>query len=128
MNRKKAELKDRLRDALALREKKAVDISRDLNIPKSAVSQYLSGKSQNMDSERLHSICKYLDISEPWLLGFDVAMERTITSSPTKAAEIHVEMIMDEDLSELFEYFKKLDKKQKKIVKDLCRSMAEAEA
>ena len=75
----KAELKDRLQEALYLRDKKAVDLVRDLKIPKSAISQYLSGKSQKMDSERLHLICKYLDVSEPWMMGYDVPKERNIT-------------------------------------------------
>lgn len=87
MNDKISELKDRLKYALTIREKKAVDLSRDLGIPKSAVSQYLSGRSQNMDSKRLYSICKYLNVSEPWMLGYDVNMEREVekrtTSFPT---------------------------------------------
>ena len=64
MSEQRAELKDRLRDALNLREKKAVDLVKDLGIPKSAVSQYLSGKSQKMDSDRLYSICQYLKSSD----------------------------------------------------------------
>lgn len=76
MTTKKAELKDRLQKALDIREKKAVDLVKDLKIPKSAISQYLSGKSQNMDSERMYSICKYLDVSEPWMMGYDVPMDR----------------------------------------------------
>ena len=75
---RKAELKDRLQEALNIRDKKAIDLSRDLKIPKSAISQYLSGKSLNMDSGRLHSICKYLDVSEPWLMGYNVPMERNM--------------------------------------------------
>ena len=71
----KSSLKDRLYEAMAIRGKKAVDLTRDLKIPKSAVSQYLSGKSQKMDSERLYAIARYLDVDEPWLLGFDVPMK-----------------------------------------------------
>ena len=77
MDNTKISLSTRLNHAMAARGKKAVDLVRDLKIPKSAVSQYLSGKSQNMDSERLYKIAVYLDVSEPWLLGFDVPMERT---------------------------------------------------
>ena len=77
MENSKCSLKDRLYEAMAVRGKKAVDLTRDLKIPKSAVSQYLSGKSQNMDSERLYKIALYLDVSEPWLMGYDVPMERT---------------------------------------------------
>lgn len=76
MENSKSSLKDRLYEAMAIRGKKAVDLTRDLKIPKSAVSQYLSGKSQKMDSSRLYAIAKYLDVDEPWLLGYDVPMER----------------------------------------------------
>ena len=75
MNNNKATLSERLNEALVLRGKKAVDLTRNLDIPKSAMSQYLSGKSQNMDTERLQKIARYLRVSEPWLLGYDVPME-----------------------------------------------------
>ena len=75
MENSKSSLKIRLCEAMKIRGKKAVDLTRDLQIPKSAISQYLSGKSQNMDSERLYAIAKYLDVDEPWLLGFDVPMK-----------------------------------------------------
>ena len=78
MENSKSSLKNRLYEAMTIRGKKAVDLTRDLSIPKSAVSQYLSGKSQNMDSERLYAIAKYLDVDEPWLLGYDVPMERQV--------------------------------------------------
>lgn len=71
-----AELKDRLREALDIREKKAVDLSRDLKIPKSAISQYLSGARTIKDSRRGYIIAEYLDVDEAWLMGFDVPMER----------------------------------------------------
>lgn len=80
MEEKRIELKERLQEALYIREKRAADLVKDLKIPKSAISQYLSGKSQNMDSERMFKICKYLNVSEPWMLGYDVPMDIT---SPT---------------------------------------------
>ena len=119
-----AELKNRLQTALELREKKAVDLVKDLKIPKSAVSQYLSGKSQKMDSQRLYAICRYLNVSEPWMLGFDVPMERTIQNSPIEKGMLHAEMVMDKDLIEIFEDFKKLSDSERKIVKDLVHSLA----
>jgi transcriptional regulator with XRE-family HTH domain len=71
-----AKMKDRLQLALDLSEKKAIDLARDLNIPKSAISQYLSGNRVIKDSKRLYAIATYLDVSEAWLMGFDVPMER----------------------------------------------------
>ena len=85
----KAELKDRLKIALDLREKKAVDLTKDLGIPKSAISQYLSGNRTIKDSKRLYIVAEYLDVSEAWLMGFDVPMERhlaNIEENPVKEA------------------------------------------
>jgi transcriptional regulator with XRE-family HTH domain len=131
MKERIASLKDRLQYAMDIREKKAVDLVKDLKIPKSAVSQYLSGKSQKMDSERLNDICIYLNVSEPWLLGYDVQMERIrkeIEEKPVEMAERHFEIMMDEDIAEIFDEFKSLDSSKKKIVKDLIHNLAETEA
>ena len=53
----------------------------------------------------------------------DLIEDKTIDNSPVEMAERHVEMVMDEDLSELFEDFKYLDAREKKIVKDLAHSL-----
>lgn len=87
MENSKSSLKSRLYEAMTIRGKKAVDLTRDLQIPKSAVSQYLSGKSQNMDSERLYAIAKYLDVDEPWLLGFDVPMKSNTETKKEQPTE-----------------------------------------
>ena len=120
-----AELKTRLQTAMDMNNKKSVDIVNDLGIPKSAISQYLSGKSKDMDSRRLYKICSYLNVSEAWMMGFDVPMERKEVKDPVGLAERHVEMIMDEDFVQLFEDYKKLDDTQKRIVADLVHNLAE---
>lgn len=72
----KVELRIRLKEALNVRGLKAVDLCERTGIPKSAVSYYLSGKSEPK-SDRIYLISKALNISEAWLLGYDVPMERT---------------------------------------------------
>ena len=120
---KVAELKDRLPEALSLRDKKAVDLVRDLKIPKSAISQYMSGKSQKMDSERLYLICKYLDVSEPWMMGYDVPMERKITQKTEKKnnviADIVVRLRTDEDFLSLVESLSGMDAEKITVFKQL---------
>ena len=103
MSEKRVLLKDRLRKALEIREKKAVDLSKDLNIPKSAISQYLSGKSQQMDSERLFNICRYLNVNEAWMLGFDVRMEREMQKKNDTMSSIVVKMRTDPEFFSLVE-------------------------
>lgn len=115
----RVELKDRLQEALSVREKKAVDLVRDLKIPKSAISQYLSGKSQNMDTERFYSICKYLNVSEPWMLGYDVPMERKITEKNNAIADIVARMRTDEDFLSLVESLSRMDAEKIAVFKQL---------
>ena len=82
MNReKKYELKDRLRDALNLKRMKPGELADVTDIPKSMVSYYLSGKSVPR-ADRIYEIAKVLDVSEAWLMGFDVPMEREKQVSP----------------------------------------------
>ena len=93
-----------------IREKKAADLVKALDIPKSAVSQYLSGKSQKMPSERLYSICKYLNVSEPWLLGYDVPMERGFIEKKNDIlSDIIIRMRTDNDFMEVVETIYQLD-------------------
>lgn len=119
MSNRIAELKDRLQHALYIREKKAADLSKDLNIPKSAISQYLSGKSQNMDSRRLYAICQYLDVSEAWLMGFDVPMERTMQQKNDILSDAVIRMRNDADFFSLVETLYKLDADQIRGVKQM---------
>ena len=113
-----AELKDRLQLALDLNNKKAIDLANDLDIPKSAISQYLSGKSKKLDSVRIFIIAEYLNVSEAWLMGFDVPMERPkvkeVTFEEIKnndiLADIIVRMRTDEDFLSLVKVLNNLDK------------------
>ena len=113
-----AELKDRLQLALDLNNKKAIDLANDLDIPKSAISQYLSGKSKKLDSVRIFIIAEYLNVSEAWLMGFDVPMERPKTKEVTFEeiknndimADIIVRMRTDESFFSLVETLNDLDK------------------
>lgn len=72
----KVEFKDRLKQAMDIRNMKAVDLCERTEIPKGAISYYLSGKS-TPKADRLYLICKALDVSEAWMLGYDVDMAKT---------------------------------------------------
>ncbi len=73
---KKMELKDRLRQAMDLRGVRATDLVEKTGIPKGTISYYLSGKTEPK-ADRLYILAQTLDVSEAWLLGYDVAMNRT---------------------------------------------------
>lgn len=71
-----AELKDRLKEALEVRGMRAVDLQEATEVPKSAISFYLAGKSKPK-ADRLYIIARALNVSETWLLGYNVPMART---------------------------------------------------
>lgn len=75
---------------------KAVDLCERTGIPKSAVSYYLSGKS-TPKSDRLYLIGRALDVSEAWLLGYDVPKERDNAQKKNdKLAQLVMRMRRDE--------------------------------
>ena len=67
---------ERLREAMNHRGIRAVDLSEKTGIPKGAISYYMSGKSRPK-ADRLYTLAQALDVSEAWLLGYDVPMTRT---------------------------------------------------
>ena len=71
-----ARLQDRLKEALTVRGMKAIDLSEKLDISRGTISYYLLGKSAPK-ADRLNLISIALNVSEAWLLGYDVPMERT---------------------------------------------------
>lgn len=71
-----AEFKDRLKEAMNIRSMKAVELSEKTGIPKSSISYYLSGTNEPRN-DRVILISKALDVSEAWLLGYDVPFARS---------------------------------------------------
>lgn len=91
-----AEFKDRLKEVLDKKGLRAVDLMDKTGVPKSAISFYLAGKSQPK-ADRLYTIAQALDISEAWLLGYDVPMARSLESKKNdQLAKLVVRMRNDE--------------------------------
>lgn len=67
---------DRLRKILNIRNMRQSELSEKSGIGKSAISQYLSG-SFRPKQDNIYKLSCVLDVSEAWLMGFDVPMERT---------------------------------------------------
>ena len=72
----------RISKALSIRNMKQTDLCNITGIPKSAISQYISGAFEPKQ-DRIFLIANALEVSEAWLMGFDVPMERE-TQSPDK--------------------------------------------
>lgn len=85
----KDELKNRLRSALNLQNMKAIELSEKTGIPKSAISQYMSGYAKPKQ-DRIYLLARALNVSEAWLMGYDVPMERTGSKPRKKGVKIPV--------------------------------------
>ena len=85
----KDELKNRLRSALNLQNMKAIELSEKTGIPKSAISQYMSGYAKPKQ-DRIYLLARALNVSEAWLMGYDVPMERTRSKPRKKGVKIPV--------------------------------------
>ena len=65
----------RLKQAMDLKGIKASELSEKAGIPKSAISQYLSGLYE-AKQKNIFKLANVLDVSEGWLMGLDVPIER----------------------------------------------------
>ena len=75
------------RIALALKIKgmKQAELCKLANVPKSSLSLYLSG-AYEPKQDRVYDMAKVLNVSEAWLMGYDVPMERQVKKvSPSES-------------------------------------------
>lgn len=72
---KKAEIKDRIREAMELRGLTQSELSEKAKIDKGQLSSYLSGKYKPRQ-KNIEALAKELNVDEAWLMGFDVTIER----------------------------------------------------
>ena len=108
---------ERLRQIMKERGLKQVDVLRlakpycdnyNVKLTKSALNQYISGGVTDPRSDKLSILSYALNVSEAWLMGYDVPMERT-TPIPSIAG--------DERQSRMGELFEKLsDAEQEEII------------
>ena len=103
MNEQKEASYKRIRQAMELRGIKSVDLVQATGLGKSAISQYISGKYEPKQVA-IHKIAKALNVSEAWLMGYDVPIQR--------AEEIKT--VVSKEEKELLDMYHKLDALDKK--------------
>ena len=109
-----------------LNGKSRKEVAEAIGVSYFTFTDWVNGKKfPRMD--KVEKLAKYFAIKISDLIE-EKSITEKIEESPVEMAELHFEMIMDEDIAEIFEDFKKLDAKQKKIIKNLIHDMAETEA
>lgn len=71
---------DRLKELMAARDVKQVDIISSTGITKGALSSYISGRYEPKQ-DNIYLLAKYFNVSEAWLMGYDVPMDRKPAAS-----------------------------------------------
>lgn len=89
---KVAKVADRIREAMDAAGLKASDLSNKADIPKSTVSRYLSG-GYEPKSKAVYKMAQALDVSEAWLLGYDVPAARSLEQKRDDDQELVADII-----------------------------------
>lgn len=105
---------DRLREAMNMRNKKQVDLERETGINRSAISRYLSGEYEPKNKP-IYELAKALDVSEQWLMGYDVPMDRPKAQKNNDAiSDIVVKLRSDEEFLSIVDKISKMDSEKRK--------------
>lgn len=107
---------EKIRSARIAKGMTQEELGNHLGVQKSAIAKYENGRVVNIKRSTLKKISDVLGL-RPSELIFD------IDANPEATAERHIEMIMDEDLNEIFEDFQFLDVRERKMVKDLAHNL-----
>ena len=106
----------RIAKALMVRNMRQADLAEITKIPKSSLSLYLKGAYEPKD-DRIYVIAKALRVSEAWLMGYDVPMERDEEKSPSEPQLTGVD-------KELWDVLKLIPKEQKVLMLEMIRGFA----
>ena len=98
-----------------------IDLARKLGKNRATVYRYEDGFIENLPLEILEPLSTALQTTPAYLMGW----EEKIEEDPVGTAQLHVEILMDEEFTDLFDDFKLLDGQQRKLVKDLVHSLVE---
>ena len=116
---KKVQLKDRLNEAIQARGLRASDLVDRTGIPKGTMSYYMSGKTEPK-ADRLYKLSQALDVSEAWLLGYDVPMQRSIDQKKNdQLAELVVKMRSDASFFDVVAKLAQVDAAQRETISSL---------
>lgn len=125
MNKQVATIADRLREALTTAGKKQADLVRETGLDRGSVSSYLSGKYEPKQ-KAIYKMAQYLDVSESWLLGYDVPMHRTADQKKNdQLAKLIVKMRTDVDFYNTVVALSNLNEKQYRGVQQLIAAFDE---
>ena len=113
-NKPTATCAERIKLALSIRRMKQTDLCEMTRIPKSAISEYISGVYEPKQ-DRVFLIAKALNVDPVWLMGFDVPMEPEKKDAPG-------ELQLTEGEKMLLDLFNRVPEDKQQIVLQMIRA------
>jgi len=104
---------DRLNEAISIRHMKAVEIARETGLDNGAISNWRHGRYEATQTG-IYLLARCLNVSEAWLMGFDVPMDRP--ERPEETDFSYAMHIAETDLTE----------RDKDILIQMARQLADA--
>lgn len=99
------------------RGKSRTDVADAIGVSYFTFTDWVKGKKfPRMD--KVEKLAKYFNVKISDLI-------EPMKTHPVELAELHVEMLQDEDMVEIYTYLKNLSTKKRAVIKDLARSLSE---
>lgn len=109
----------RITKALAIRGMRQYELCEKTKIPKSAISQYISGAFEPKQ-DRVFLIAQALNVDPVWLMGYDVPMEKT--EEPAAKTNSPSEPQLTEGEKLMLELFRRIPEDRQPAALELLRA------
>ena len=120
----KYERRNRIREALAIRNMKQVELCEKTGIKKSSINNWL-GQRWQPKQEPIMKMAKVLDVSEMWLAGYDVPMDRPVEQKKSdELVQLITQIRKNEGLKHLFISICNLTDEQRKTIESMVTELS----
>ena len=109
----------RIARALSIRGMRQYELCEKTKIPKSAISQYVSGAFEPKQ-DRIFLIAQALNVDPVWLMGYDVPMEKKENTKANKGSPAEPQLTEGEKL--MLELFRRIPEDRQPAALELLRA------
>lgn len=121
---KASTISERLQIAMEKRKIKQIDLARVADVNQGALSRYLKG-SYEPKSATIYKLALALDVSDMWLEGYDVPMERSQKQKEIDFKNnLYKKIAQDMDLLKTISQYYNLPEEKQKTIRDLVDQMS----
>lgn len=117
-------ISERLQIAMDKRKIKQIDLARVADVNQGALSRYLKG-SYEPKSATIYKLALALDVSDMWLEGYDVPMDRSQKQKEIDFKNnLYKKIAQDMDLLKTISQYYNLPEEKQKTIRDLVDQMS----